>query len=399
MARQVRTITKDNGAVKDTNSMAVAIHGYNTTNKAFVPLNIGDDGKLITNTVVTGDVKIDIDSVSAEMKVDTGHDLYIAQNPVKNGTWTITFDSISGLKLKDIQAVENKTKGFVYLTKGATVTDTSILLVSANQPSGVTAPAVSDEVEIVYRGTSRFDNKATEATLNSVKTQTDKLTFDGDDLKVKGSVTTDVETGLAKDSTLTNASQKSQVVDSSGNVIGATSNALDVNIKSSGVTIGGNAEKQPGQTAATHIVQNGGIAETTVPTAVADGDAVAQWFNKYGQPVLFGANLSSNALDVIILNQAQLNVIAPLTLLNAVTATGASVEKDLSTYNKVKFQIVKTGTATVDIQESLDNTTYDDVQTDVDGIVTISDQTMKYVKVNVSAYTSGNVTVKMIAGR
>jgi hypothetical protein len=41
-------------------------------------------------------------------------------------------------------------------------------------------------------------------------------------------------TGFATSANQTNASQKSQIVDGSGNVIGATSNALDVNIKSGG---------------------------------------------------------------------------------------------------------------------------------------------------------------------
>jgi hypothetical protein len=43
--------------------------------------------------------------------------------------------------------------------------------------------------------------------------------------------------GLALDDTLTDGSQKNQIVDGSGNVIGSTSNALDVNIKSGGATL------------------------------------------------------------------------------------------------------------------------------------------------------------------
>lgn len=46
-----------------------------------------------------------------------------------------------------------------------------------------------------------------------------------------GTVTLD-KTGLATDTNQTNGSQKSQIVDGSGNVIGATNNAIDVNIKS-----------------------------------------------------------------------------------------------------------------------------------------------------------------------
>lgn len=55
---------------------------------------------------------------------------------------------------------------------------------------------------------------------------------------ISGTVTANIGTtgGLALNATLTDASQKTQIVDGSGNVIGSTSNALDVNIKS-GITL------------------------------------------------------------------------------------------------------------------------------------------------------------------
>jgi hypothetical protein len=43
------------------------------------------------------------------------------------------------------------------------------------------------------------ESLAKEATLNGIKTQTDKLHFTGENLKIVGQVTTDVETGLAKE--------------------------------------------------------------------------------------------------------------------------------------------------------------------------------------------------------
>lgn len=67
-------------------------------------------------------------------------------------------------------------------------------------------------------GVSSVDNKTPE-----IVTVTNKK------LDVNASVDT---TGLALDTTITDGSQKTQVVDGLGNVIGATSNALDVNIKS-----------------------------------------------------------------------------------------------------------------------------------------------------------------------
>ena len=86
------------------------------------------------------------------------------------------------------------------------------------------------------------------------------------------------------------------------------------------------------------------------------------------------------------------------TLLNAVGATGESDSIDLSDYNNVKLQIIKSGTATVDVQESLDGTNYDVSLSDQDGIVSISQESFAYLLVDVSAFTSGTVSVFLIAG-
>ena len=120
-----------------------------------VDIQATDDGKLKTDTVVTGDVTVNVGDINAELKVDSGHDLYVATNIVKDGSWTITFDSIAGLSLKNLQGVENKTTGITYFTKGATVTDTTITLVGAANPDKL-PPEATDEVEVVYRGASRI---------------------------------------------------------------------------------------------------------------------------------------------------------------------------------------------------------------------------------------------------
>lgn len=46
----------------------------------------------------------------------------------------------------------------------------------------------------------------------------------------------------------------------------------------------------------------GGIAESTVPTAVADGDAIGEWYDTYGKSVIYGANLATGAIDVNLVN-------------------------------------------------------------------------------------------------
>ena len=58
---------------------------------------------------------------------------------------------------------------------------------------------------------------------------------------------------------------------------------------------GGIAEDSASTAKPVHV---GGIAETTVPTGVADADAIGIWVDEYGRLVLKGANLSEGSLDV-----------------------------------------------------------------------------------------------------
>jgi len=195
------------------------------------------------------------------------------------------------------------------------------------------------------------------------------------------------------------------VKDSSGNTLGSTSAALDVNIKSSGVTIGGNAEQTPDAVAATKIVQSGGIAETTVPTAVADGDAVATWYNEYGQQVSYGANLSSNAIDSNVVNQALLNTITT-TNLSAVTATGAGAAVDISNFNKITVSYIASSVTTggtIKLQGSLDNTNWYDIDSEAIGAdgttyYSISGEKHKYIRTNLTARTDGTYTTIIFGG-
>ncbi len=46
----------------------------------------------------------------------------------------------------------------------------------------------------------------------------------------------------------------------------------------------------------------GGIAESTVPTAVADGASIGTWFDTYGKQLIYGANQAVGAVDVNLVN-------------------------------------------------------------------------------------------------
>jgi len=132
------------------------------TYRATKILILGRDGETMASSSnpvpVDAIVNVDTMNISAEMKVDSGHDLYLATTVARTADLAVSFDIISGLTITEIQSVENKTQGWIYTTKGAIVTSTTITLVAANQKLGYPVIGVSDVVEIVYRGTSRLTN-------------------------------------------------------------------------------------------------------------------------------------------------------------------------------------------------------------------------------------------------
>lgn len=134
-------------------------------------LILGSDGKNMASIAnplpVDAVVTVDTMNLTAEMKVDTGHDLYIAENVIRVADLEVSFDAIIGLNLIKIQSVENKTQGYIYNTENAVVTNTNIELSAAAQTTGYPVISVADEMEIVYRGESRLTNGTQTTMINS----------------------------------------------------------------------------------------------------------------------------------------------------------------------------------------------------------------------------------------
>ena len=88
---------------------------------------------------------------------------------------------------------------------------------------------------------------------------------------------------------------------------------------------------------------------------------------------------------------------APVTLLNAVTASGASKAVQADAGQPAFLQVAGITTATVALQGSLDGTTYATIGTALtaDGIVTIANAP-NYLRANCTAYTSGTITAKIL---
>ena len=88
---------------------------------------------------------------------------------------------------------------------------------------------------------------------------------------------------------------------------------------------------------------------------------------------------------------------APVTLLSAVTATGASTAVQADAGQPAFLQVSGITSATVALQGSLDGTTYATIGTALtaDGIITVANAP-KYLRANVTAWTSGTITAKVL---
>lgn len=148
------------------------------------------------------------------------------------------------------------------------------------------------------------------------------------------------------------------------------------------------------------------IAETTVPTAVADGETVNTWSDEYGRQVLAGYNLALNGFDTNQVNQALLNRLGPITNLNAVTSTGAGTSLDISNYHNITTHIVAssvTSGATIDIQHSLDGTNWANISQNIiteNGVteVVMENKAYKYLRTNATSYLDGTYTTQVYCG-
>ena len=88
---------------------------------------------------------------------------------------------------------------------------------------------------------------------------------------------------------------------------------------------------------------------------------------------------------------------APITLLNAVTATGASKAVQIDSGNPAFLQVNGITSATVALQGSVDGTNYYTLGSALtaDGLVTVANAP-KYLRANCTVYVSGTITAKVL---
>jgi hypothetical protein len=88
---------------------------------------------------------------------------------------------------------------------------------------------------------------------------------------------------------------------------------------------------------------------------------------------------------------------SPVTLLSAVTATGASTAVQADAGQPAFLQVSGITSATVALQGSLDGTTFSTIGTALtgDGIITVANAP-KYLRANCTVYVTGTITAKIM---
>ena len=88
---------------------------------------------------------------------------------------------------------------------------------------------------------------------------------------------------------------------------------------------------------------------------------------------------------------------APITLLSAVSATGASTAVQVDTGQPAFLQVSGITSATVALQGSLDGTNWSTIGTALtaNGMITVQNAP-KYLRANCTVYVSGTITAKIM---
>lgn len=194
------------------------------------------------------------------------------------------------------------------------------------------------------------------AAVSTITGKTEYLSSTNNALNVNASVSI---TGGATSANQTSGAQKTQIVDGAGNVIGATSNALDINVKSGSLSISavtpgtgatnlGKAEDAPHTTGDVGVMALALRNDTGAVSAGADGDYIALTTDATGAlRIDLNGTLSTNNSSTAVLGAAGV-------------FTGTS--EDVLNYNEIRIAVTASHASATDglsIQQSPDNTNWD----------------------------------------
>ena len=339
-------------------------NGYSSHVKKSVLILNGSPVSGTNKLPVDASVHVDSMDVYAEMKTTTGADFYVTTSNVGDDTDTIAFDSVAAnvvggtLTLEMIQSVENKTQGWIYNTKGATVTNTSIVLDMTKQETGAPVPGATDEFEIVYRGIDRLSliegkDFATETTLALIEgkdfaTETTLALIEGKDFATETTLALIEGKDFATETTLALIEGKDFATSAKQDTIITSIQLIDDLPKTDDSAFTPASDKG---------VLLFGVNSTD---SIDAGDYGAIRINEFREQVIAGYDSINNAIrlyDISPYAAQKLNV----TNLNAVTSATNGASVDVSDYKNKTVYVnvsVNTGAVTVTIEVSPDGTTW-----------------------------------------
>ena len=328
--------------------------------------NASGDVALRTTATITGDLNIDSTSVSTGGLIGkasgTNADFTTAY---ASGT-TLTCSSLpsgtSSIKAADIVSIiQVATTGAVTNTYSR---DDATITVAGTDPTTITvagATFVNTDSFIVYTNIERIYDKMDVQMLDgnnidlgngTVSTGTQRVTIASDTTGVLS--VDDNSSSLTVDTTGTSGLEVVQTTAADLNVTEANSSSIQTAVELIDDTVGTIDSAFSGKV---NVI--GAKAESTVPTEVADADAVAQWHDTLGRQILKGTNLGQECLDV--------NDVAPALLQTQVitftqlTAAGSTAVVNTEDYHNHTFSITLAAVNTsvdVRIEGSLDNSNW-----------------------------------------
>ena len=162
----------------------------------------------------------------------------------------------------------------------------------------------------------------------------------------------------------------------------------------------------PGEAAVPQVVQLGGVANTNIPDAVANGQTAKLWLNEYGQLVLAGYSVSDDSLRVTMTNDATLLTLGPIKNLDAAVADGAAASVNVAGYHNITIDIYGEGNmeGTVYVEHCLDGEHWVIIDqheyTGTSGNVsfTYENKRFEFIRTRLAGYVDGTVTTLIAAG-
>jgi len=407
-----------------------AVRGYSSTARKVMVL--GADGitqatnsnPLPTSATISGD--IDVSSSS----VDTSG--YIGKASGTNGDFTTAYASATSITASSLPTDVNSLTNqdiitVVQITSAGVATtfsrDDQAINCSGTDPTTITVAGAtfsSSDTFIIYTNIAKpqASSGGFVYSTDGTSTNSDYGLIDGDG-HLQVDVLSSVGDSFVYSTDGTSANSDYGLIDGDGHIqVDVLSSSLDDTTATIGttevqrvaifddnnsqITSFGSAEteEEVDEVAPAKREVVGYVANTSVPTAVSDGDVVDLFVDEYGRQIIAGYNISENALNVSNISSIPKRTIF-LEMFDSVTSDQESAAINTIGLSKHNFQITSSAVTTgfdFYIWESNDNINWTKIYTkNVTTNETITEEfnnaSKRYLKVEMDNRTDGTLTV------